>query len=189
MSEENKIENNVSEETENEERVFTSEEVAKMIEDGKKEAREEAKRNANKEFQRKMEENKRLSKMSENERYEYELQQREKLLEERERELSLLEQKNEASKILSEKGISLSLVDLVVKETAEDTLAAINLLDKAIKQSVKDEVNKRLAGNAPKKGLPLEKTITREDFLKMSYSELEELKTNQPELFEQLRNY
>jgi hypothetical protein len=187
MAEEVKTENtNVSEEAAPEERVYSSEEVAKMIEEGKKQAREEAKRNANKEFQRRLDETKKLSKMSDQERLEYELAQREKILDEREREISLLEQKNEATKILNERGLSLSLVDFVVKETAEDTLAAINLLDKEFKKCVKAEVEKRLAGSTPKKGLPVDKAITKEDFLKMSYSELVELKQNNPDLFLEL---
>jgi hypothetical protein len=64
--------------------------------------------------------------------------------------------------------------------------ANINLLDKAFKKSVKLEVERRLAGNTPKKGLPVDKTITKEDFMKMSFSEMVELKQNNPELYEQL---
>ena len=172
--------------TEDTEKTYTSEEVAQMIEEGKKQAREEAKRNASREFQKKLDETKKLSQMSAQERYEYELTQREQQLAERERELSLLEQTNEASKILNERGISLGLVEFVVHETAEDTLAAINKLDKEFKKAVKDAVERRLAGATPKKGLPLDKAITKEDFLKMSYTELMELKREQPELFEEL---
>lgn len=134
----------------------------------------------------KLREAQKLAQMNETEKYEYELQQREAAIAEKERELALAENKAEASKILAEKGISLQLIDFVVAESAEDMKANIDLLEKAFKQSVKDEVNKRLAGTAPKKGLPLDKTITREDFMKMSFSEMVALKEQNPELYSQL---
>jgi hypothetical protein len=134
----------------------------------------------------KLKEAEKLSQMNEQQKFQYQLEQREAAIAEKEKELALAENKAEASKILAEKGLSLQLVDFVVAESAEDMNANIQLLDKAFKESVKAEVNKRLTGNAPKKGLPLEKTITREDFLKMSFAELEELKRNNPEIFQQL---
>ena len=135
----------------------------------------------------KLREAQKLAQMNETEKYEYELQQREAAIVEKERELALAENKAEASKILAEKGISLQLIDFVVAESAEDMKANIDLLEKAFKQSVKDEVNKRLAGTAPKKGLPLDKTITREDFMKMTVDELMDLKKNNPELYNSLK--
>lgn len=135
----------------------------------------------------KLREAQKLAQMNETEKYEYELQQREAAIAEKERELALAENKAEASKILAEKGISLQLVDFVVAESAEDMKANIDLLDRAFKQSVKEEVNKRLAGNAPKKGLPVDKAITKQDFMKMSIDELTELKKNNPELYNSLK--
>lgn len=135
----------------------------------------------------KLREAQKLAQMNETEKYEYELQRREAAIAEKERELALAENKAEASKILAEKGISLQLIDFVVAEDAETMKSNIDLLDKAFKQSVKDEVNRRLAGNAPKKGLPVDKAITREDFMKMSIDELMELKRNNPELYNSLK--
>ena len=116
------------------------------------------------------------------------MEQREAAIAEKEKELALAENKAEASKILAEKGLSPQLVEFVVAEDAETMSSNISLLERCFKESVKAEVNKRLAGNAPKKGLPLEKAITKEDFLKMSYSELMELKQNNPEIFESFTN-
>ena len=107
-------------------------------------------------------------------------------LAEKEKALALAENKTEASKILSEKGLSLQLVDFVVAEDAETMKANIDLLDTAFKQSVKAEVEKRLAGNAPKKNLPLDRTITKEEFRKMSYSDIVALKNSNPELYRSL---
>lgn len=138
--------------------------------------------------QEKLKEAQKLASMNEQEKFQYELEQREAAIAEKEKELALAENKAEASKILAEKGLSPQLVDFVVAEDAETMSTNISLLERCFKESVKAEVNKRLAGNAPKKGLPLEKAITKEDFLKMSYAELIELKENNPELYNQLKN-
>lgn len=134
----------------------------------------------------KLKEAEKLSQMNEQQKFQYQLEQREAAIAEKEKELALAQNKAEASKILAEKGLSLQLVDFVVAESAEDMNSNIQLLEKAFKESVKEEVKKRLSGDAPKKGLPVDKTITKEDFLKMSYAELEELKRNNPEIFESL---
>ena len=136
--------------------------------------------------QKKVLEAKKLAAMDEQARYEYELEQREAAIAEKEKELALAENKTEASKILNDRGIDLSLVDFVVAETAEDMMANIDLLDKAFKKSVKAEVEKRLSSNVPKKGLAIDKTMTKEQFRKLSYNELVELKQNEPELYASL---
>ena len=136
----------------------------------------------------KVKEAEKLAQMNEQEKYEYQLQQREQAIAEKERELALAENKNAASKILAEKGLSLSLVDFVVAEDADTMDANIKLLEQAFNQSVKSEVEKRLASKAPRKNLPLEKTIERKDFLKMSTIELMELRENNPDLYNSLKN-
>lgn len=133
----------------------------------------------------KVKEAEKLAQMNEQEKYEYQLQQREQAIAEKEKALALAENKNEASKILAEKGLSLSLVDFVVAEDAETMAANISLLDKAFKLSVKAEVEKRLGTGVPKKNLPPDEAITKEKFEKMTVSELMELQRNNPELFNQ----
>lgn len=123
-----------------------------------------------------------LAQMNEQEKYEYQLQQREAAILEKEKELALMENKNEASKILAEKGISLSLVDFIVAEDAETMKANIDLLDRAFKASVKAEVEKRLASNTPKKNFVDSDTMTKESFNKLSLREQQELLRQNPEL-------
>lgn len=98
-----------------------------------------------------MKEAEKLARMNENEKYQYELEQREKAIAEKEKELALAENKNIASKILAEKGLSLELVDFIVSDNAEDMDANIKKLDSAFKQSVKSEVEKRMASTTPKR--------------------------------------
>lgn len=127
-----------------------------------------------------------LAQMTEDQKKVYELEQREAAIAEKEREFALLENKAEASKILADKGIDVSLVDFIVAEDAETMNENINLLDKAFKRSVKAEVERRMAGSVPKKGLPIDKTLTKADFMKMSYSEMIALKQENPELYDAL---
>lgn len=136
----------------------------------------------------KIKEAEKLARMNEQEQYEYQLNQREAAIAEKEKQLALAENKNEASKILAEKGLSLSLVDFVVAEDADTMAANIKLLETAFTQSVKAEVEKRLASKSPRKNLPLEHSITKEEFRKMSTTELMELKQNNPELYNNLKN-
>lgn len=169
-----------------EEKTYTQAEVDALLQAETDRRVTSALKKAEQKNAEKLKEAQKLAQMNEQEKYEYELSQRERAIAEKERALALAENKNEASKILAEKGISLQLVDFVVAEDAETMKANIDLLDSAFKQSVKAEVEKRLAGNAPKKNLPLDRTITKEQFRKMSYTEIVALKNNNPELYESL---
>lgn len=138
--------------------------------------------------QQKIKEAEKLAQMNEQEKYEYTLQQRELAIAEKERELALSENKNVASQILAEKGLSLSLVDFVVAEDADTMNNNIKILEQAFLKSVNEAVKSRMASKAPRKNLPVDKPIDRKDFLKMSTAELMDLKTNNPDLYEQLRS-
>lgn len=183
--EENKNTNLDTENQEQEDKITMTQAELDALIQSKSDARvAQALKTVEKKNAAKVKEAEKLAQMSATEKYEYELQQREKAIEEKERELAMAENKAEASKILADKGLDLSLVDLIVSDSADTMNANIQLLDKAFKLSVKAEVDKRLAGSTPKKGLPREQTITKADFLKMSYSELMELKQNNPELYQ-----
>ena len=136
----------------------------------------------------KLKEAEKLAKMDADERYQYELEQRELAIEAKERELALAENKNVAGKILSDKGLSLDLVDFIVDEDADVMKSRIDLLDKAFKRSVKAEVEKRLGGSSPKKTDVDTTTLTKEQFNKLSLSELQQLKNENPELYQELTN-
>ena len=169
-----------------ENKTYTQEEVNELLQREADRRVSEALKKQAKKNEEKVREAEKLAKMNEEEKYRYELEQREKAIEEKEKMIALMENKNEASKILSERGISLELVDFVVAEDADTMKANIDLLDKCFKQSVKNEVEKRLSSSTPKKNLPLEKQIDREQFRKMSLAEKQQLQINNPELFSQL---
>lgn len=133
--------------------------------------------------ERKNREAAKLSKMSEDERYAYELEQRELALEEKEKALTLAENKNAVAKILSDKGLSLDLVDFCVDIDAEVMSNKIKALDKAFKASVKAEVEKRLSSNSPKKALNADEGLTVEQFKKMTIAQQSQLFHESPEIY------
>ena len=134
----------------------------------------------------KMKEAAKLAKMSAEEQYQYELEQREKAIEEKERQLALAENKAEAAKQLAAKGISAELVQFVVAEDAETMADNIKLLDKYFKASVKAEVEKRLAGNAPKKNLVESGSVSKKDLLAMNVRELQLFKSQNPDEYNRI---
>ena len=169
-------------------KTYTQEEVDALLQrEGDKRVTEALKKAERKNAER-VKEAQKLAQMNESEKYQYELEQREKAIEEKEKALALAENRNEASKILADKGLSLSLVDFVIAEDAETMNSNIRLLEKAFKDSVKREVEKRLGSSAPKKNLPIEDTITKEKAMKMGIRERQNLLNENPELYAQLFN-
>ena len=169
-------------------KTYTQEEVDKMLQSEVDRRITSALKKQAKSNEAKIKEAQKLAQMNESEKYQYELEQREKAIEEKEKALALAENKNIASQILADKGLSLSLVDFVIAEDAETMNSNIRLLEKAFKDSVKREVEKRLGSSAPKKNLPPDETITKEQAKKMGIRERQQLLMNNPELYAQLFN-
>lgn len=169
---------------ENETKTYTQEEVDKLLQsEGDRRVSEALKKQ-----EKKLKEAEKLARMSETEKYEYELQQREKAIEEKEKQLTLAENKNTVAKILNEKGLSLSLVDFCVDEDADVMNKNIQTLEKAFKASVKAEVEKRLGkGGQPENHNADNKTLTKDDFKKMSLAQMQELHDTDPELYDLLK--
>ena len=182
------VDTNDTSTTGTETKTYTQEEVDKMLQSEVDRRITSALKKQAKSNEAKIKEAQKLAQMNESEKYQYELEQREKAIEEKEKALALAENKNEASKILADKGLSLSLVDFVIAEDAETMNSNIRLLEKAFKDSVKREVEKRLGSSAPKKNLPPDETITKEQAKKMGIRERQQLLMNNPELYNQLFN-
>lgn len=169
-------------------KTYTQEEVDKMLQSEVDRRITSALKKQAKNNEAKIKEAQKLAQMNESEKFQYELEQREMAIAEKEKALALAENKNEAGKILADKGLSLSLVDFVVAEDAETMNSNIRLLEKAFKDSVKREVEKRLGSSAPKKNLPPDETITKEQAKKMGIRDRQQLLMNNPELYNQLFN-
>lgn len=174
-------------ETENQEvKTYTQEEVEALLQKETDRRVSAALKKQEKKNADKIREAERLANMTAEQRYEETLKQREAAIEAKEKELALAENKNACAKILSEKGLSLDLVEFVVADDADMMDENIKKLEKAFKASVKAEVEKRLGSSVPKKNLPMETTMTKEKFQKLNYTELMKLKIEQPELFAEL---
>ena len=166
-------------------KTFTLEEVQKMIQSETDKRVTQALKTAELKNNKKVKEAEKLATMSATEKYEYELQQREQAIADKERELTLAENKAAAASILADKGISATLVYLVVTDDADTMHENIDKLDKAFKASVKAEVEKRLASNAPKSSVSND-NITKETFSKMSLKDAQNLYKTNPDLYKKL---
>lgn len=144
----------------------------------------EAMKTARQKFENEKKEAERLASMSAEERFNEELSKREKELADREKAVMMLENKQAATAILMEKGLPISLVDLVLADTAEDMKTRIDALDKEFNNSVKAEIEKRLGGNTPKK--VGESALTKEDVLNMPLAQQNEYYKQNPEAFKSL---
>jgi hypothetical protein len=130
-----------------------------------------------------------LSKLDGDERAKAEKDNRIAELEEQLAKFEIERNKSELKSVLSSRGLSAEFADIVaITDDIEASQANIDKLDKLFKAAVKAEVEKRLAGNAPKGngGSPAE--ITKEAARKMSMAELNELANKNPEQFKKLFN-
>ena len=139
--------------------------------------------------QKKYEKQLSLSKLDGDERAKAEKDNRIAELEEQLALFHIERNKSELKSVLSTRGLSAEFADIInISDDIEASQANIEKLDKLFKAAVKAEVEKRLAGNAPKGngGAPAE--ITKESAKKMSMAELDKLSRENPELFNKLFN-
>lgn len=138
--------------------------------------------------QKKYEKQLSLSKLDGDERAKAEKDNRIAELEEQLAQFQIERNKSELKSVLSSRGLSAEFADIIsITDDIEVSQANIDKLDKLFKDAVKAEVEKRLAGNAPKGnggGAPAE--ITKDDAKKMSIAELNKLAVDNPELFSKL---
>ncbi len=97
--------------------------------------------------------------------------------------------KSELKSVLSSRGLSAEFADIIsISDDIEASQSNIDKLDKLFKAAVKAEVEKRLAGNAPKGNGSAPAEITKESAMKMSMAELSALEKTNPELFNKIFN-
>ena len=128
-----------------------------------------------------------LSKLDGDERAKAEKDNRIAELEEQLAAFQIERNKSELKSVLSSRGLSAEFADIVaISDDIEASQANIDKLDKLFKAAVKAEVEKRLAGNAPKGNGSAPAEITKEAAMKMSMAELNALEKSNPELFKKL---
>lgn len=132
-----------------------------------------------------------LSKLDGDEREKAEKDNKIAELEEKLAQYEIEKNKSELKSVLSTRGLSAEFADIIViNDDIEESQANIDKLDKLFKEAVRLEVEKRLAGNAPKGNGTNGKSaeFTKETAKKMSLAEMNALAKTNPEEFKKLFN-
>ena len=164
-------------------KTYTAEEVAKLIQAEADRRTNQALAKQKKEYEKKMS----LSNLDEQQRKDAEQQMKIAELEEQLAQFQIERNKSELKSVLSSRGLSAEFADIInISDDIEASQANIDKLDKLFKAAVKAEVEKRLAGNAPKGNGSSATEITKESAKKMSLAELNKLAIEQPEIYNKL---
>ena len=163
-------------------KTYTQEEVLKLLQSESDKRVSQALATQAKKYEKQLS----LSNLDGDERAKAEKDNRIAELEEQLAQFTIERNKSELKSVLASRGLSAEFADiLLINDDIEASQSNIDKLDKLFKSAVKAEVEKRLAGTAPK-GNSGTADITKETAKKMSIAELNELATNNPELFESL---
>lgn len=140
--------------------------------------------------QKKYEKQLSLSKLDGDERAKAEKDNRIAELEEQLAQFQIERNRSELKSVLGSRGLSAEFADIInITDDIESSQANIDKLDKLFKAAVKAEVEKRIAGNAPRgNGTTVTGDITPEAFKKMSLTEQGALYSSNPELYKKLTN-
>lgn len=131
-----------------------------------------------------------LSKLDGDERAKAEKDNRIAELEEQLAAFQVERNRSELKSVLSSRGLSAEFADIVsISDDIEASQANIDKLDKLFKAAVKAEVEKRLAGSAPKGNTTsFSGDMTVEAFNKLPLSKQAALANDNPELYKRLTN-
>lgn len=137
--------------------------------------------------QKKYEKQLSLSKLDGNEREKAEKDNRIAELEEQLAAFQIERNKSELKSVLSARGLSAEFADIVaIGDDITEAQANIDRLDKLFKAAVKAEVEKRLAGSAPKGNTSTSPAYTKETAKNMKLAEMNDLMRTNPEAFNEL---
>ena len=165
-------------------KTYTQEEVLQLLQKETDKRVSQALKTQQKKYEKQLS----LSKLDGSEREKAEKDNRIAELEEQLAQFQIERNKSELKSVLSSRGLSAEFADIIaISDDIETSQANIDKLDKLFKEAVRSEVEKRMAGNAPKRaGNPAE--ITKDSAKKMSMAELDKLSRENPELFGKLFN-
>lgn len=167
-----------------EQKTYTQEEVLRLIQAEADRRTNQALAKERKKYEKQLS----LSKLDGTEREKAEKDNRIAELEEQLAQFTIERNKSELKSVLSSRGLSAEFADIItITDDIEASQANIEKLDKLFKAAVRAEVERRLANNAPKgNGNGANVEITKDSAKKMTMVELNELATNNPELFSKL---
>lgn len=166
-------------------KTFTQEEVLKLLQSETDKRVNQALATQQKKYEKQLS----LSKLDGDERAKAEKDAEIAELREQLAQFQIERNKSELKSVLSSRGLSAEFADIIaINDDIETSQANIDMLDKLFKAAVKAEVEKRLAGNAPKGNGSTPAEITKDMAMKMSMAELQALEQNNPELFNKIFN-
>lgn len=181
----NVVENETQETTTTENKTYTQEEVMALLQQEADRRVTSALAKQKREYEKKLS----LSKLDGDEREKAEKDATIADLKEQLAAFQIERNRSELKSVLSSRGLSAEFADIIsINDDIEASQANIDKLDKLFKAAVKAEVEKRLAGNAPKGNGSSPAEITKEKALKMSMNDLNKLANENPELFNKLFN-
>lgn len=164
-------------------KTYTQEEVMQLLQSETDKRVSQALKTQQKKYEKQLS----LSKLDGDERAKAEKDNRIAELEEQLAAFQIEKNRSELKSVLSARGLSAEFADIIsITDDIETSQANIETLDKLFKAAVKAEVEKRLAGPAPKGNGSAGNTITKESIKKMSIAELQKLKSTNPELYNNL---
>ena len=175
--------NNVAS-TQEEIKTYTQEEVLALLQSECDRRVQQALKTQAKKYEKQLS----LSKLDGDEREKAEKDNRIAELEERLAQYEIEKNRSELKSVLSSRGLSAEFADIIViNDDIEASQANIDKLDKLFKKAVKDEIEKRLAGNAPKGNIGgASAEYTKENAKKMSLAEMNKLAKVDPDKFKAL---
>lgn len=163
-------------------KTFTQEEVLALIQSESDKRVTQALKTERKKYEKQLS----LSKLDGDEREKAEKDNRIAELEEMVAQMNIDRNKSELKSVLSSRGLSAEFADIInISDDIEASQANIDKLDKLFKAAVKAEVEKRLAGSAPK-GNTTPAEITKDSAKKMSMAERQKLFNTNRELYNKL---
>jgi hypothetical protein len=173
----------VQTETTQEVKTYTQEEVLKLLQSETDKRVTEALKTQAKKHEREMS----LSKLDDNAREKAEKDNRIAELEEKLAAFEIEKNKSELKSVLAARGLSAEFADIIkITDSLEESQANIDKIDKLFKAAVTAEVEKRLAGNAPRGNSGGTVELTKENAKKMSLEDMNKLAQSDPEKFKSL---
>lgn len=165
-------------------KTYTQEEVLALLQSEGDKRVNQALAKQKREYEKKLS----LSKLDGDEREKAERESRIAELEQMIAEMNVERNKSELKSVLASRGLSAEFADILqITDDIEASQAVIDKMDKLFKAAVRAEVEKRLAGNAPKgNGGNTAAEMTKEEARKMSMADRQHLFNSNPELYKKL---
>lgn len=183
--ENNVVETGAIENQEQEAKTYTQEEVLALLQSETDKRVTAALKTQQKKYEKQLS----LSKLDGDERAKAEKDNRIAELEEQLAKFQIERNKSELKSVLSSRGLSAEFADIInISDDIEASQANIDKLDKLFKAAVRAEVEKRLAGNAPKGNGVSSVELNKESAKKLSLAEMNELLRTNPEQYAKLFN-